>query len=203
MTADQRLGAGQPLTRARRRRLLLWVLFRSLASAVILVALYYVVPLQDLKGVHLGVSLMVGMAILAVVIVVQVRAVTASRYPAVRAVEALALTAPLFLLMYATAYVVLAQDNAANFSTHQLSRTDALYFTVTVFSTVGFGDISATSQGARVIVTVQMVLDLVIIGLGVQAFRGAVSMGRQRSGAGSPPEPPPEDPTPQTEGVAP
>ena len=203
MTADQRFGAGQPLTRARRRRLLLRVLFRSLASAVILVALYYVVPLQDLKGAHLAASLAVGMGILVVVIVVQVRTITTSRYPAVRAVEALALTAPFFLLLYATAYFVLAQDNAANFSTHQLSRTDALYFTVTVFSTVGFGDITATSQSARVIVTVQMVLDLVIIGLGVQAFRGAVSMGRQRSQAGSALEPPPEDPPPPTEGIAP
>ena len=202
MTADQRLGAGQQLTRARRRRLLLRVLFRSLASAVILVALYYVVPLQDLKGAHLAASLAVGMGILVVVIVVQVRTITTSRYPAVRAVEALALTAPFFLLLYATAYFVLAQDNAANFSTHQLSRTDALYFTVTVFSTVGFGDITATSQSARVLVTVQMVLDLVIIGLGVQAFRGAVSMGRQRSGTGSPPKPP-EDPPPPTEGIAP
>ena len=138
MTADHRPGTGQPLTRARRRRLLLRVLFRSLAGVLVLVALYYVVPLQDLKGVHLGVSLTLGMGLLAVVIVAQVRAITASRYPAVRAVEALALTAPFFLLLYATAYFVLAQDNAVNFSTHQLSRTDALYFTVTVFSTVGY-----------------------------------------------------------------
>jgi hypothetical protein len=190
------------LTRARRRRLLLRVLFRSLAGVLVLVALYYVVPLQDLKGVHLGVSLTLGMGLLAVVIVAQVRAITASRYPAVRAVEALALTAPLFLLMYASAYIILAQDSAANFSTHQLSRTDALYFTVTVFSTVGFGDITAASQSARVIVTLQMVLDLVIIGLGVQAFRAAVSMGRQRSGAGSPDEPP-QDPPSHPEGIAP
>jgi voltage-gated potassium channel len=58
------------------------------------------------------------------------------------------------------------------------SPTDALYFTLTVFSTLGFGDITATSQSATVIVMVQMVLDLVILGLGVQVYRGAVSMGR-------------------------
>lgn len=191
------------MTRARRRRLLLWVLFRSLASAVILVALYYLVPLQDLKGVHLGVSLTVGMAILAVVIVVQVRAITVSRYPAVRAVEALALTAPFFLLMYATAYVVLAQDNAANFSTHQLSRTDALYFTVTVFSTVGFGDITASSQIARVLVMVQMVLDLVTLGLGVQVYRGAVSVGRQHSEAVTGSQPGEKDTRNPEEGIQP
>jgi hypothetical protein len=181
MTADQATEAGQTLTRAQRRRLLRRVLVRSLASTVILVALYYVLPLQDLKGVHLGVSLTLGLAILVFVIGLQVRGITRSRYPGVRAVEALALTAPLFLLMYASAYVVLAQDSVANFSSHQLTRTDSLYFTLTVFSTVGFGDITATSQTAREFVMVQMVLDLVILGLGVQVYRGAVSMGRKRS----------------------
>jgi hypothetical protein len=140
-------------------------------------------PIQDLQGVHLAVSLSVGVAVLVAVIVLQVRAITRSRYPGLRAVEALALTAPLFLVMYATAYLVLAQDDAANFSTHQLTRTDSLYFTLTVFSTVGFGDITATSQSARVLVMVQMVLDLAILGLGVQVYRGAVSMGRRRSAA--------------------
>jgi voltage-gated potassium channel len=185
MTTDRALGAGQALSRAQRRRVLLRVLFRSLASAFVLVALFYVLPIQDLQGVHLGASLSVGLVILVVVIVWQVRAITHHPYPGLRAVEALALTAPLFLVLYATTYVVLAQDNAANFSTHQLTRTDALYFTLTVFSTVGFGDITATSQSARVFVMVQMVLDLAVLGLGVQVFRGAVSVGRRHSAAQS------------------
>jgi voltage-gated potassium channel len=202
MTADRSLEVGQPLTPAQRRRLLVRVLVRSLVGAVILVALYYVLPLQDLKGVHLAVSLTVALVILVVVIVFQVRLITRSRYPGVQAVEALALTAPFFLLMFASTYVVLAQDSAANFSSHQLSRTDSLYFTLTVFSTVGFGDITATSQSARVFVMVQMVLDLVILGLGVQAFRGAVNVGRKRS-AGSADQPPKQDPADQTEGTPP
>jgi hypothetical protein len=61
-----------------------------------------------------------------------------------------------------------------------MNRTDALYFTVTTFATVGFGDITATSQIARLMVTVQMVLDLLILGFGLRAFLGAVQMGRQR-----------------------
>jgi hypothetical protein len=39
----------------------------------------------------------------------------------------------------------------------------ALYFTVTVFSTVGFGDITAKTDGARALVSVQMILDLILI----------------------------------------
>jgi hypothetical protein len=75
-----------------------------------------------------------------------------------------------------------AQDDPANFSTHTLTRTDALYFTVTVFATVGFGDISATSQVARCFVTAQMILDLLVLGLGVRVFVGAVQRSRQQQG---------------------
>jgi len=201
MTTGQVIGAGQSLTRAQRRRVLLRTLCRSLVSAFVLVAIYYLAPIQDLQGVHLAISLSVEVVVLAVVIVLQVRAVTRSRYPGLRAVEALALTAPLFLIMYATAYVVLALDSATNFNTHTLSRTDSLYFTLTVFSTVGFGDITATSQSARVFVMVQMVLDLVILGLGVQAFRSAVSVGRQRSAAVAGSQPEGEDPADHGKGT--
>ena len=41
-----------------------------------------------------------------------------------------------------------------------LTRADALYFAVTVFSTVGFGDITPESEAARVVLIVQMLGDL-------------------------------------------
>jgi len=70
----------------------------------------------------------------------------------------------------------------------QLQRTadahDALYFTVTVFSTVGFGDITAKTEAARLVVTGQMITDLVTIGLAVKVIVGAVKQGRQRQPAG-------------------
>jgi voltage-gated potassium channel len=199
MTTGQRLDVGQSPSRAQRRRLLLRTLLRSVVSAAVLVALYYVLPLQDLRGHPVWVSLSVGLVVLVVAISVQVRAITTSPYPALRAVEALALTVPFFLLMFSAAYVLLAQDGAANFSTHELTRTDALYFVLTVFATVGFGDITATSQSARVLVMVQMVLDLVILGLGVQVFRGAVQVGRQHSRPVAPGQP--EDEQPDDKGM--
>jgi voltage-gated potassium channel len=39
-----------------------------------------------------------------------------------------------------------------------MTHTDALYFTVTVFATVGFGDITARTDTARLLVTVQITL---------------------------------------------
>jgi voltage-gated potassium channel len=78
----------------------------------------------------------------------------------------------------------MAAADAGNFNAETLTRTDSLYFTVTVFATVGFGDITATSETARVLVTVQMILDLIVLGLGVRAFVGAVEVGRQQTNDG-------------------
>jgi voltage-gated potassium channel len=85
---------------------------------------------------------------------------------------------PLFVLLFASAYFVVARSSPAGFS-YQLTRTDSLYFTVTTFSTVGFGDITATSQIGRLVVTVQMILDLLVLGLGIRVFIGAVQRARQ------------------------
>ena len=71
------------------------------------------------------------------------------------------------------------RTSAANFS-QPLTRTDALYFTVTVFSTVGFGDITPKSEAARVVVIVQMLGDLALLGAGARVLLGAVQRGLQR-----------------------
>ena len=42
---------------------------------------------------------------------------------------------------------------------------DALYFTMSTIATVGFGDVHATGQVARVVVTLQIFLDLIFVGL--------------------------------------
>ena len=87
------------------------------------------------------------------------------------------MTTPLFLLFFASSYYILSADDAATF-TESLSRSDALYLTVTIFATVGFGDISAQTESARLFVTAQMLLDLVVLGLGLQVILGAVKRGK-------------------------
>ena len=113
----------------------------------------------------------------------QVRSIIRSPFPGLRAIEALATSVPLFLLLFAGSYVVMAAMSASNFG-GQLTHTDGLYFTVTVFSTVGFGDITAKTEAARLVVTGQMIADLVILGLAVKIIVGAVSRRRQSGDAG-------------------
>lgn len=177
-----------------RRRLIALALLRSLATAVVLVALYYLLPLDRIPSIPLGWLLSIGLVVLLAVSIWQVRSIISAKHPTVRAVGALATTVPLFLLLFAATYFLMAKTSPASFSDH-LTRTDALYFTVTVFSTVGFGDITAVSESARLVVTAQMILDLLFLGLGIRVFIGAVQRGRQRAqpesaDAGSPPEQP-------------
>ena len=154
-------------------------ILRGLASTIVLVTLFYVLPLDHLANVPLWLVLAAGLLILFAISAWQLNAVLRARYPAVRAIEALAITVPLFLLLFASAYFVMEKGSPASFG-RSLTRTDALYFTVTTFSTVGYGDIAPVSQTARVVVTVQMLLDLLALGLGIRAFVGAVQLARQQ-----------------------
>jgi hypothetical protein len=74
----------------------------------------------------------------------------------------------------------MAAISASNFS-EPLTRTNALYFTVTVFATVGFGDITAKTEAARLVVTGQMIVDLVTIALVVKVIVDAAKRGRSGS----------------------
>ena len=125
----------------------------------------------------LAVLLIAGMLILLVISAGQVREILKAEFPALRAAEALATSVPLFLLLFASAYYVMERASPDSFS-HTLTRTDALYFVVTTFSTVGYGDIAATSQSARLVVTAQMLLDLLALGLGVRVLLGAVQLAQ-------------------------
>jgi voltage-gated potassium channel len=167
------------LTRAQRQRGITLGLLRALGVSAVLIALYYLAPLDQLTGVSLLVSLIIGLVVLAAMTAYQVWAILRAAHPGVRAVEALATTVLLFLLLFAATYFLMSHSSSNNFNVHALTRTDSIYFTVTVFATVGFGDISPASQVARLVVTAQMIFNLIVLGLGVRLIVGAVQQARQ------------------------
>jgi voltage-gated potassium channel len=178
-----------PHERRRRLRTVLTTLLRALGSTVALVVIYYLLPLDDTSiGIAVG-MLVIGLLALIGLVTFQVRSIIKAPYPALRAVGALATSVPLFLLLFAATYFVMGSISAGSFS-EPLTRTDALYFTVTVFATVGFGDITATTEVARVLVTGQMVAGIIVLGIGARIIVDAIKHGRQQQPApGSSPRP--------------
>lgn len=166
------------------RRLVVRALLRASLTATALVALYFMLPLTGSLDGSAVLLLVVGLLTFTSVVTWQVRAVLRSRYPGLRAIEALAAAIPLFLVLFAAAYLQLADAQAGAFS-ESLSRTDALYYTITVFSTVGFGDITPKADLARIVTMVQMLGDLLFVGLVLHLMVGAVKLGLRRRAAAS------------------
>lgn len=62
-----------------------------------------------------------------------------------------------------------------------VTRTDALYYTVVTLGTVGYGDVHATGQIARIATMAQIAFDLVIIGTLLTIFTSALSRRLERA----------------------
>jgi voltage-gated potassium channel len=169
----------EDLTPRARHRLAIASLLRSLFVASAFVVGYFVLPLSSSLAADSALELFAGLALLAALLTWQVRSILRSPYPVAKGVGVLVVSAPLFLVLFAATYYLMGDAEPAAFS-EPLTRVDSMYFTVTVFATVGFGDITAVTQSARVVTTLQMVSGLVLVGLIARLVFGAVQEGRTR-----------------------
>ncbi|CAB4886097.1 MAG: hypothetical protein F2793_09450 [Actinobacteria bacterium] len=101
----------------------------------------------------------------------QVKQVKVARHPIVRSVESLVLVATMFLAVFAAIYVMISTQDTSAF-TEDLDHFNAYYFAVTVLATVGFGDITPVSTGARIACMIQMSLDIAFIAVAVKILGG-------------------------------
>jgi voltage-gated potassium channel len=154
-----------------------------------LFALYAFVPIPGSSRRGIAVGLIVGLVIFVVLVGWQVRSIVRAEHPVLRAVEVVAFAYPLLVVVFAFTYLSLSRVDAANFS-ERLDRVGALYFTVSTISTVGFGDITADTDGARILVTFQMLFNLALIAGLVRLVILATRTGLHRRQVG----PKPEDP---------
>ncbi|MFZ2527185.1 MAG: potassium channel family protein [Rhodococcus sp. (in: high G+C Gram-positive bacteria)] len=181
-TSDES-GRPERLSRRDRRRILVRALARPALIALVLVFVYFLLPLDHVGDLTAAFALAAGIVVVIALGWWQIRRIMAAEYPAVQAIEALTTVVVFYLVLFATVFFRMSVVNPGSFD-EPLSRIDALYFCLTVFSTVGFGDIAAVSQAARVVVTVQMVLNLILIALGIRLVTAAVQWRRRHRGAG-------------------
>lgn len=169
-----------PEARATHRAVVLAIV-RILALTGVLCLVFALAPLELRDADNIAVRLVLSVVVLAVVVALQIWLVARSPYPMVRAIESLSLSLPLLIFVFASTYFAMSQANGDSFN-QMLTRTDAVYFAVTIFATVGFGDLVATSEAARVAVTVQMIVDLVFIGVVARVLLGTVRQRRATLG---------------------
>jgi hypothetical protein len=152
---------------------------RVLAGSAVVFVLYFTLPFSNIEDRSAWFVLAILLAVIVALMLWQIRRIIDADEPRLRAIEALAVSIPLLLVSFSTVHFLIGQSDPAAY-TEALTRIDSLYFVVTVFSTVGFGDITAVSESARVLVTVQMLVNLLVVGVGVRIVLGAVTVGRER-----------------------
>jgi voltage-gated potassium channel len=156
--SDARPTAAEPPAHRARRGLLV------LAGMLVV---YYAAPVGELPtgaGVLLSVlGLLGGTVLLAWLIVRQLQRLVRSRPgdASVR-IDSLVFLIIVVVPMFAAGYYALEQGDASQFES-LATKTDALYFTLSTLATVGFGDVHATGQVARALVTIQISFDLVFV----------------------------------------
>ena len=157
------------------------MLCRVSLSVSALFAAYFLIPARG-SGEGSGLPwLILQLCVFGAVVGIQVPAIINAKYPILRAVESLAVLVALYLLIFARIYLSNSLHDPSGFS-RPLDHVTALYFTVTVFATVGFGDIIARSNSMKLLVTLQMLLNLVVLGLVIRLLTSAARRGVARRG---------------------
>ncbi|WP_040787170.1 potassium channel family protein [Nocardia pneumoniae] len=164
---------------ADRRRVLRRGLLSPVVTITALLLAYFSLPFTHVSDIHTLVLLLLGLVTVCAVGAWQIRQVLRAADPVAQALQALAATFGFYLVGYATVYAVMSDTSPGDFS-EPLTRVAALYFCVTVFTTVGFGDIVATSEVSRVVVLTQMLGNLVLIGLVLRLLVIAVRFRREQ-----------------------
>jgi voltage-gated potassium channel len=165
--------------KAQRRRLVAKTLLVILVSWTALLGAYYLIPFDDRSAAGAIVRLIIGLIILIVVLVWLLVRILNADNPGLRAVESLAVVVIMLIIVFAATYLSVVSESPHSFN-QSLDHSSALYFTITVLATVGFGDIVPVSDFARMIVSVQMIVDLVFIAAVVRVFINAARMGQAR-----------------------
>ena len=174
------------------RRQVMGALLRIAGSIASLLLVYFMFPLESRDNVVLGlVTVAIGLSIFAVIFARQLHRIRSAAFPLLRAAEGIALVATIFIVLMASVAIGFATADSGSYS-EPMTRIDSLYFTVTTLATVGFGDITPTTDVTRAFTTVQMILGVALVGAGVRLLLGvAQRVAAERQGA---------EPTPNSSG---
>jgi hypothetical protein len=140
---------------------------------------YFVIPFDGELGEVLAILVVLGsMAALVPLAVRRAGQVLTSDQPVLVAAQSLFTMVTLLIVSFSSLYYVLGVHRPSQID-GIATKIDALYFTVTVLSTVGFGDITATGQGARALVTAHMIVNIVFLAIAVRLLSWALKQRQE------------------------
>ena len=150
-------------------------LLRMVATGVLILVIYFFIPVEGAAGLVTTAALaLIAMVIYTWAVIRMIGRISRAPNPMLVVGEAVVVAVLLFVALFALLYMVMTTSNPGAFSM-VLDKSAALYFAMTITSTVGFGDIVPVSTLARNVVTFQMLLNLVVLGA---AVRGVVYAGQ-------------------------
>jgi voltage-gated potassium channel len=161
------------------RRLVVTLLLVAAATAV-----YFVIPVPGrMHEASWAIMFSGGVIVLALLIMLAIRRLLRAGEQARIRGLVLLLTVTVLFFSWADASVAALPDQFAQLT----NKTDALYFNVSTLATVGFGDVHPVGQLARAAVTLQIVFNLVFLGMAVSVITGYFrrrALGRAQAGPG-------------------
>ena len=161
-----------------------WVHLGVVLGAVVLV--YFLAPVSRELERGTLIRILLSLLVLALLVVGVVRQLRLHLDDQDRRVDGLIVSIVVVMTVFSFSYFTLQQRDPTQFAQME-TRLDALYFTATTASSVGYGDVHAVGQVARAMVLVQIVFNVVFIGTAVALLSSrirAVASARAEARAG-------------------
>lgn len=141
-----------------------WAHLSLVLSAVVVV--YFIAPVSSELHRATVVRILLSVLVLGLLVAGVVRQLRLHLDDQDRRVDGLIVSIVVVMTAFSFCYYALQQRDPSQF-VELKTRLDALYFTATTASSVGFGDVHAAGQVARGMVLVQIVFNVVFIGTAV------------------------------------
>ena len=152
------------------------LLARAFLTPILALCFYFFMPFDGNRWMFSA-----GLGILATVIAVAYAArrlswIRTHSHPLAQALAVISLMLSLIVAGFAAGYYSLAINSTQFPGIH--TRLDGLYFTIVTIGTVGYGDITPVGQGARAMVSVQIMLNLTLIATVIRLLGRVASESR-------------------------
>jgi voltage-gated potassium channel len=155
------------------------ILIEIAGLAMLALVVYFVIPLDgEHAELFAGALVIVATFALVPLAVHRARRVLTSDQPLLVAAQSLAITQTLLVVSFSTVYFVLGSAHEGQINGVR-TKIDALYYTITILSTVGFGDVTATGQGARALVATNMIVNIVFLAVALRLVSWALEQRKE------------------------